>query len=170
MLADYYWLLRAQLYAHQEKRASLSDCRQLAPNPGSRRRILPGSRGTPASGRAEKSSGALERRLARAPPIRRRSDPKTALRSSLDQIRRRRDTKTALRSSLDHGQPVGQGGRRRAAARLAAAARERAHPADGAATRVRPTSSRRAGAGDVAATAGSPDAAEPRSADGRRLN
>jgi hypothetical protein len=83
---------------------------------------FPGSRGTPASGRAKKSSGALERRLARAPPIRRRRDPKTV-----------------LRSSLDHGQPVGQGGRRRAAARLAAAPRERAHPADGAAARIGPT-------------------------------
>ena len=75
--------------AHQEKRASISDCRRLAPSSGSRRRILPGSRGTPASGRAEKSSGALERRPARAPPIRRRRGPKTVLRSSGWPARRR---------------------------------------------------------------------------------
>ena len=130
---------------------------------------FPGSRDTPASGRAEKSRGALVRRFARAPPIRRRSDPKTALRSSLDQIRRRRDTKTALRSSLDHGQPVGQGGRRRAAARLAAAARERAHPADGPTARIRPTASRRAGARYESKAARSPDATQSRSTDGRRL-
>jgi hypothetical protein len=71
---------------------------------------------------------------------------------------------------VGHGQPVGQGGRRRAAARLAAAARERAHPADGAATRLGSTSSRRARAGDVAETAGGPDATQSGSAHGRRLN
>ena len=59
------WLLRAQLYAHQEKRASISDCRLLAPSAGSRRRIFPGS---PASGKAEEQGVALSAVL----PARRR--------------------------------------------------------------------------------------------------
>ena len=113
----------------------------------------------------KRAEGALERRLARAPPIRRRRNPETVPHTGAPPIRRRRDPQN---DDVGHGQPVGQGGRRRAAARLAAAARERAHPADGPTTRLGPTEGRRARARDVAATARGPDAAESGSAHGRR--
>ena len=37
-----YWLRSDVPYGRQEKRASISDCRQLAPSSGSRRRIFSG--------------------------------------------------------------------------------------------------------------------------------
>ena len=74
---------------------------------------FPGSRGTPASGRAEKSRGALERRLARAPPLRRRGDPKTVLRSSSWPMRRRYAVAATLKARR---RPWATSGPRRSAA------------------------------------------------------